>query len=234
MCIIVTVKFFDLHPHRCYVKRSRYSVWNFKTLLPFRIFSGEGSRRYIYIYIKHAYGGELIAKGLAWIYETRVNNVLTTPVQLCKLAVLTAPFLRAKLITLIDRQSVNPAKTEGGKKRLNEPFHSWRRRKEETANRNRTLVSHPLKQRFHGTLFSYLVIGARLKQVKIIFRSGLNRVLTIDFEKGGKKKRKTQSREEKRVDVVATSRANNPLKYSISTPCLTMFLFLSLFLFRYY
>ena len=45
------------------------------------------------------------AEGLAWIYETRVNNVLTTPAQLCKLAVLTAPYLEAKLI-IADRSPI--------------------------------------------------------------------------------------------------------------------------------
>lgn len=93
-------------------------------------------------------------------------------------------------VNYADRSPIcQPCENGGGEKKIERAIPFLARRKEETANRNRTLVSHPLKQRFHGTLFSYLVIGARLKQVKIIFRSGLNRVLTIDFEKGGKKKK---------------------------------------------
>lgn len=94
----------------------RLEILNTSPPVSYLLIGGKKSSN-IYIYKTHS--EELIAEGLAWIYETRVNNVLTTPAQLCKLAVLRTSN-GTKLITLIDRQSVNPVNTEnegeGGKK----------------------------------------------------------------------------------------------------------------------
>lgn len=113
------------------------------------------------------------------------------------------PFLRA--VNYVDRSSILGRKKKKWRNRV-ELSDSRRRR------RRRWQRSYPILFN-NGTLFSLPVIGARLKQVKIIFRSGLI-VFNYRFRKKKERKRKTQVGRGEGFYVVATSRArNNPLKY---------------------
>lgn len=79
-----------------------------------------------------------------------------------------------------------------------------------------------------------------MKQVKIIFRSGLNRVLTIDFEKGRGEKKKNASREEKKGGCRRDIESKQSIKIfhlgsefdDVSESSMFFFFFFSLF--RYY
>lgn len=97
-----------------------------------------------------------------------------------------------RLITPIDRQSVNPGKKKKKWRNRVELSDSRRRRHR----RRRWQRSYPILFN-NGTLFSLPVIGARLKQVKIIFRSGLI-AFNYRFRKK-KKKKKNASGEGRRV-----------------------------------
>lgn len=99
------------------------------------------------------------------------------------------PFLRA--VNYVDRSSILGRKKKKWRNRV-ELSDSRRRRR-----RRRWQRSYPILFN-NRTLFSLPVIGARLKQVKIIFRSGLI-VFNYRFRKKKREKKKNASGEGRRV-----------------------------------